>query len=56
MGSTTGMDAKMKDVLLIRLNYEGDTLWTKIYGGIYNDEGRCVQQTRDSGFLIAGLY
>ena len=31
-----------------------DTLWTKTYGGSYNDFGRSVQQTSDGGYIIAG--
>jgi hypothetical protein len=33
-----------------------DTLWTKTYGGEYRDWGNSVQQTTDSGFIIAGRY
>ena len=31
-----------------------DTLWTKTFGGSQDDLGRCLQQTSDGGFIIAG--
>jgi hypothetical protein len=31
-----------------------DTLWTKTYGGIYEDEGYMVRETRDQGYIIVG--
>jgi hypothetical protein len=42
------------DVYLIRITANGDTLWTKTYGGSGNDEGISVQQTSDGGYIIAG--
>jgi hypothetical protein len=42
------------DVYLIRTDSNGDTLWTKIYGGEDVDYGSSVQQTADGGFIIAG--
>ncbi|MDD5530222.1 MAG: T9SS type A sorting domain-containing protein [bacterium] len=42
------------NVYLIKTNSTGETLWTRTYGGIYDDEGYSVQQTPDEGFIIAG--
>jgi hypothetical protein len=40
------------DVLLMKLNGTGDTLWTRRYGGVDEDGGRAVQQTTDGGYII----
>lgn len=42
------------DVWLLKTNSAGDTLWTKIYGGVYQDFGFDVYQTPDNGYIIAG--
>lgn len=42
------------DVLLIKTDNYGDTLWTKTYGGDAVDIGYSVQQTIDGGFIISG--
>ncbi len=48
------MDNNLNDVYVIRLNSVGDTLWTKTIGGAQNDEGYCIRQTGDTGFIVAG--
>jgi hypothetical protein len=42
------------DVYLIKTDANGESLWTKTYGGKNNDRGFAVVQTPDSGYVIAG--
>lgn len=43
------------DLWLLKINPNGDTIWTCTYdyGGI--DAGACVQQTSDGGFIVSGI-
>ena len=53
-GFTTSNGNTGRNVWLIRTDINGDTLWTKTYGGIYWDEASSVQQTSDGGYIITG--
>jgi hypothetical protein len=53
-GSTSSLGAGSYDVYLIKSNDNGDTLWTKTYGGESWDYGSSVWQTSDGGYIIAG--
>jgi len=53
-GLTESYGAEKKDILLIRTNAEGDAQWTGTFGGGEDDGGTSVQQTTDSGYIIAG--
>jgi hypothetical protein len=54
VGRTSSFGSGLEDVYFIKTNANGDTLWTKTYGGIDYDAGRAVQQTTDGGYIIAG--
>lgn len=43
-----------KDILLVRTNANGDSLWAKRYGGSFSETGIDVCQKEDKGFIIMG--
>lgn len=48
------INANNGDAYLMKLNASGDTLWTKTFGGNFDDVIYYALQTPDSGFLLAG--
>lgn len=43
------------DIVLIKTDSVGDTLWTKTFGGLEDDRGYSIKETSDGGFIISGL-
>ena len=54
IGDTYSFGSGNSDMYLIRTDENGDTLWTKTYGGSFEDRGRAVKATQDGGFILAG--
>jgi hypothetical protein len=53
-GETWNYGAGMNDVYLVKINHSGDTIWTKTYGGDYNDRATDLVVTGEDDVLIAG--
>jgi hypothetical protein len=54
-GSTHSFGEGGADVYLIKTDAHGDLLWTRTYGGSFNDNGLSVIQTIDGGYMVAGI-
>ena len=53
-GSTWRSGSGYSDIFLLKTDGNGKELWTKSFGGKYNDNGYAVQLTTDGGYIIAG--
>ena len=51
-GDVTGNNGNY-DFWIVKLDFDGNSIWQKSYGGSANDEFRSMQQTVDGGFVIA---
>lgn len=53
-GSTASLGAGNDDAYLVKTDANGDTLWTRTYGGSGNDVARSVWQNTDGGYFFNG--
>lgn len=53
-GDTKSFGSGWYDVYIIKTDENGDTLWTKTFGGTQPDEGFSIERSRDGGYIIAG--
>lgn len=42
------------DVLVVKMDANGNQQWLKLFGGSADDRGRCILQTPDGGYIIGG--
>ena len=53
-GFTKSFGSGVEDVYLIKIESNGDTMWTKTYGGQQTDIGNSVRQLKSGGYIIGG--
>ena len=53
-GFTYSFGAGGSDAWLVKVNAKGAIQWNKTFGGSGNDVAKCLIQTMDGGFLLAG--
>jgi hypothetical protein len=54
-GSTISFGAGLSDVWLIKTDSDGNMLWNKTYGDVYNDCAFSLVATSDGGYALAGF-
>jgi hypothetical protein len=54
VGVTSTYGAGREDEWLLRIDGNGDTLWTKTYGDLLFDAGYSIDTTADGGYVTAG--
>lgn len=53
-GKTNSQGGGGSDMYLVKLDANGDTLWTKTYGDARGENINSLQQTADGGYILAG--
>jgi len=55
IGDTRSTRIDSSDFWLVKTDNNGIEIWNRTFGGHYNDRAYSVQQTPDSGFIMAGV-
>jgi hypothetical protein len=53
-GMTSSMGAGFFDFYLVKTDSNGDTIWTRTFGGTHQEQAYDVKQTADGGYVLAG--
>jgi uncharacterized delta-60 repeat protein len=53
-GYTESFGAGLRDFWMVKTNADGDSLWSRTFGGSGYDVCEAVQQTSDGGYILAG--
>ncbi len=54
-GHTNSFGSGGYDVYLVKINADGEVLWTQTYGGDQSDYAYSVAETADGGFILGGI-
>ncbi|HHT9134177.1 MAG TPA: hypothetical protein ACFYD2_04680 [Candidatus Avalokitesvara rifleensis] len=54
-GSTRSFGSGSADIWILKLRSDGSVEWQKSYGGDGYDNAYSIQQTKDGGYIVAGL-
>lgn len=54
IGYTYSYGSGGRDFWLIKIDETGNEIWSKAFGGIYNETGYSLLQTQDKGFILVG--
>jgi hypothetical protein len=54
VAGTSFAGAGESDFWLLKTDSQGDTLWTRTYGGAFSDDALSLRQTPEGGFIVAG--
>lgn len=44
------------DIYVVKLDFNGNIMWAKVYGTTIDEAASKIKQTSDNGFIIGGLY
>jgi hypothetical protein len=53
-GETASFGAGLADFWLLKTDADGDSLWSRTYGGTLHDFCYCMAQTSDGGYILGG--
>jgi len=53
-GFTASFNVQYFDFYLVKTDTDGDTIWTKTYGGLWQEEIADVEETADGGYAAVG--
>jgi len=53
-GWTKSFGTGLNDIWLVKTNSSGDTVWTKTFGGVNDENSSCVHQTGNGDYIIFG--
>ena len=54
IGETSSFGAGNYDIWLVRTDSEGETLWTRTFGGFFNEYGHAIELTAEGNLLLKG--